>query len=189
MHATKLPCAVLIAILFSASSALAAEQHVRSGFWLGIDTGAGYLKQSFDERNEEDLYFYLGFKGGYQFNPHFLLGAELSGWLLEASDPYDADTGKGIMQAFLITRLYPMEDSGLFFKAGGGYVENWSNRSGEPNSKQGWGFTLGGGYDFLVKDVLPDLDIAVSPFATYSYGETGNWDHQAITIGVGFNLP
>ena len=49
---------------------------------------------------------------------------------------------KGIMQAFIITKLYPGKQSGLFAKAGGGYMSNWSNRSDEPNRKGGWGLTV-----------------------------------------------
>jgi hypothetical protein len=189
MVSTKFIGTVLIAIFFIAPLASAEEQHVRHGFWGGIDAGAGFLEQSFDKRNEEDVYFFLGFKGGYTINPHFLIGLELSGWLLEASDPDDSNKGKGIMQAFLISQVYPSKESGLFVKAGGGYVENWSNRSGEPNSKKGWGFTLGGGYDFMLYDFLPDQDVTLSPFATFSYGETGNWDYRAITVGIGLGIP
>jgi hypothetical protein len=177
-------CIVFIALFLLASTSSAEEYHIRDGFWGGIDAGAGYLKQSFDKRNEDDVYFFLGFRGGYTINPHFLVGLELSGWLLEAEDPSDSNKGKGIMQAFMITQLYPSKESGLFVKAGGGYVSNWSNRSDEPNRKEGWGLTVGGGYDFLVYEA-----IALSPFANFSYGQTGNWDYQAITVGLGITFP
>jgi hypothetical protein len=188
VNLTKLLCVIFTAALFIPSVASGEEIHVRNGFWGGIDAGAGYLKQSFEERNEDDAYFFMGFKGGYTINPHFLLGVELSGWLLEAGDPSDPNKGKGLMQALVITRLYPFKDSGLFAKAGGGYVSNWSNRSDEPNRKNGWGFTLGGGYDITLDGFLPDLDIALSPFATFSYGNTGNWDYRAVTVGIGFTF-
>jgi hypothetical protein len=100
MHSAKFIGTVLITIFFIASVASTEENHVREGFWGGIDAGAGYLKQSFDKRNEDDVYLFLGFKGGYTINPHFLIGLELSGWLLEASDPADPNKGKGIMQVF-----------------------------------------------------------------------------------------
>lgn len=184
IYSVNSACIIFIALSFLALTSYAEEYHIRSGFWGGIDAGAGYLKQSFDNGNEDDVYFFLGFNGGYTINPHFLVGLELSGWLLEAEDPSDSNKGKGIMQAFIITKLYPGKESGLFAKAGGGYVSNWSNRSGEPNRKEGWGLTIGGGYDFLVYEA-----IAFSPFANFSYGETGNWDYQAITVGLGVTLP
>ncbi len=184
IYSVNSACIIFIALSFLALTSYAEEYHIRSGFWGGIDAGAGYLKQSFDNGNEDDVYFFLGFNGGYTINPHFLVGLELSGWLLEAEDPSDSNKGKGIMQAFIITKLYPGKESGLFAKAGGGYVSNWSNRSDEPNRKEGWGLTIGGGYDFLVYEA-----IALSPFANFSYGETGNWDYQAITVGLGVTLP
>jgi hypothetical protein len=166
-----------------ASTAFAEEYQIRKGFWGGVDAGVGYLKQSFDKEDEDDVYSFLGFNGGYTINPHLLVGLELSGWLLETSDLNDPDEGKGIMQAFLITKLYPRKESGLFAKAGGGYVSNWSNRSDEERRKEGWGLTIGGGYDFLVHE-----SIALSPFVNFSYGDTGNWDYRAITIGLGITF-
>ena len=88
------------------------------------------------------------------------------------------------MQVFLISRYYPSQELGFFINAGGGYVDHWNNKAGESKSKNGWGLTVGGGYDFVVNEY-----IALSPFATFSYGETGNWDYQAITLGLGLTFP
>jgi hypothetical protein len=193
MHSAKMLCVPLLSIFFITATAAAEENHIRDGFWGGIDAGAGYLSQSLDEGNEEGTSFYLGFKAGYTINPHFLIGLELSGWLIETSDQYcfygycsnaSEGEGKGIMQIFLVSQYYPYQESGLFAKAGGGYVERWNNNPGESKSKSGWGLTVGGGYDFLLNEY-----IALSPFATFSYGETGNWDYQAITLGLGITFP
>ena len=187
----RLVYTALIAVLFLAPGASAEEYHIRNGFWGGIDAGAGILKQSLDEGDEDGTYFFLGFTGGYTINPHFLIGLELSGWLIETSDQYclygycsDASEGEGIMQVFLISRYYPSQEFGFFVKAGGGYVDHWYHRDGDTRRKEGWGLTVGGGYDFLLYEAL-----AISPFATYSYGETGSWDYQAITFGLGFTIP
>jgi len=192
MYSAKLVCIFLISLFFIIATAFAEEKQIRSGFWGGMDVGAGLLKQSFDEGgDEDDTSFFLGFEGGYTINPHFLIGLELSGWLLETSDQFcyhgycsDASEGEGIMQIFLISRYYPSQESGFFAKAGGGYVEHWNNNPGEPKSKSGWGVTLGGGYDFMVTE-----NFALSPFATFSYGKTGSWDYRAITFGLGLTIP
>jgi hypothetical protein len=68
----KLLIVLFTAILFMPAVASAEEIHVRNGFWGGIDAGAGYLKQSFDEPNEDDVYFFMGFRYGYTINPHLL---------------------------------------------------------------------------------------------------------------------
>jgi len=185
MHSAKLIFAISIALFFLAPTVSAEEHYNRNGFWGGIDVGVGLLKQSFDEGNDDDdSFFFLGFKGGYTINPHFLIGLELSGWTLEASNLWDPSEGKGISQVFLITQLYPSKESGLFAKAGGGYVSNWSNRPNEDRRKRGWGLTVGGGYDYLLNEA-----IALTPFVTFSYGETGKWDYKAITFGFGLTFP
>jgi hypothetical protein len=187
MLSTRFVCTLFISLLLLTTAASADSTYDRDGFWGGMDAGAGIVNQSFGEENQDDVYFFLGFKGGYFITPHFLVGLELSGWLVEASDQYcihgycsDASEGQGIMQIFLITQLYPFKESGFFAKAGGGYVENWNENPGETSSKQGWGFTVGGGYDFMVLEYF-----ALSPFASFSYGDTGNWDYTAVTFGLG----
>ena len=186
-HSAKMLGVFFVSIFFITAAASAEDPHIRNGFWGGIDAGAGFLNQSFNDEDRNSTSFYVGFNGGYTINPHFLIGLELSGWLLEASNQYcyyaycsDASEGEGIMQIFLITQLYPFKESGLFAKAGGGYVENWNENPGEQRSKQGWGFTAGLGYDFMLSE-----HFALSPFTTFSYGDTGNWDYTSITFGLG----
>jgi hypothetical protein len=191
MDSLKWTCVFLISISCVTATASEKEDHIRAGFWGGIDVGAGHLNQSLDDGDKTDTSFFLGFKGGYTINPQFLIGLELSGWLIEESDQYcyygycsDACEGEGIMQVFLISHYYPSQEFDFFVKAGGGYVDHWYHRDGDTRRKEGWGLTVGGGYDFLLNE-----NVALTPFATFSYGETGNWDYQAITIGLGLTLP
>ena len=185
MHSKKVVCAVAVALLFWIPFASAEDLYIRNGFWGGIDAGAGLVALSYDqEADEEDTYLYLGFKGGYFINPQFLVGIELSGWLLEASDFNDPDEGRGISQAFLITQLYPIKESNFFVKAGGGYVSIWSNRPDDTRRKQGLGLTVGGGYEFRLTETA-----SLSPFATFSYGDAGSWDYTAVTFGLGITFP
>jgi hypothetical protein len=191
MDSLKWSCVFLISIFCVTATASEKEDHIRAGFWGGIDVGAGHLNQSLDDGNKTDTSFFLGFKGGYTINPQFLIGLELSGWLIEESDQYcyygycsDASEGEGIMQVFLISHYYPSQEFDFFVKAGGGYVDHWYHRDGDTRRKEGWGLTVGGGYDFLLNE-----NVALTPFATFSYGETGNWDYRAITIGLGLTFP
>ena len=185
MHSEKMVCAVFIALFLLAPAVSAEEIYIRNGFWGGIDAGAGLLQQSFDEGDDEDdSAFYIGFKGGYTINPQLLIGLELSGWLLEASDYNDPGEGKGISQVFFISQLYPAKDAGFFAKAGGGYVSMWSNRPDDTRREQGWGLTVGAGYDFQMND-----SAALSPFVNFNYGEAGNGDYTAITFGIGVTFP
>jgi len=62
-------------------------------------------------------------------------------------------------------------------------VSVWNNRPGEPRRKNGWGLTLGGGYDFL-----HNKKVALSPFVTYSFGDAADQDYKAINLGIGIIL-
>ena len=161
----------------------AGERLERTGFWGAIGLGAGYVQQSFEGFEETGTQFFLGFEGGYTINIHFLLGLELSGWLLQSDDIAYKTKGEGISQVFLITRYYPKKESGLFAKAGGGYVSHWRNRLGETERLSGWGLTVGAGYDFSMSKKW-----ALTPFLTYCAGETENQDYNAFTFGIGFTF-
>ena len=159
------------------------EEFERSGLWGGIDFGIGFVQNSFSGIEKEESLFFSGFEGGFTLNPHLLVGVELSGWLLEASDLYDPSKGEGLSQLFLITRYYPSRSMGFFTKLGGGYASYWNNRPGEPRRKEGWGLVLGGGYDFPLNQ-----NIAITPFINYGFGETEGQDHSAWTIGIGLTF-
>ena len=159
----------------------------RKTWWAALNFGAGALSQSGGGINQDDTTGFLGFEGGYVVHPQFFVGIELSGWLLEESNKEDPSVGEGLMQAFLTTRYYPLPDSGLFVKFGGGYVSHWNNRPDEPQRLSGWGLSAGGGYDVLLTESLPVLPF-VTPFVTYSFGEAGDLDHNAITGGIGLTI-
>lgn len=98
----------------SSDDALADSLIKRKTWWTALNFGAGALSQSGDGINQHDTPAFLGIEGGYVIHPQFLVGIELSGWLLESSNTQNPSVGEGIMQAFLTTRYYPLPDSGLF---------------------------------------------------------------------------
>ncbi|WP_455244626.1 hypothetical protein, partial [Petrachloros mirabilis] len=159
----------------------------RKNWWAALNFGGGSVSQAGGGIREKDTLGFLGVEGGIVVHPQFLLGIELSGWLVEESNTQDPSVGEGIMQAFLTTRTYPIPDIGLFVKLGGGYVSHWNNRPGEPRRLNGWGVTLGGGYDVLIIESLPVLPY-VTPFVTYGFGEAGDLNHHAITGGIGLTV-
>ena len=185
MLVIKVVSAVAVVIFCWVPFASAEDSYIRRGFWGGIDAGAGLVGLSYDqEEDEDDVFFYLGFKGGYALNPHFLIGIELGGWLLDASDFNDPDEGRGIGQAFVITQFYPGDESNFFLKAGAGYVSLWSNRTEDTRRKQGLGVSVGGGYDFRLNET-----VNLTPFVSFNYGEAGSWNYTAITFGLGMTFP
>jgi len=132
--------------------------------------------------------FALALSGGYAWDPRLLLGIELGGWTLQASDLSNSSQGKAIETIFAISRYYPLGDSRLFVKGGGGLVHYWTNRPSESGAN-GWGGVLGVGYDAYV-----NRSTRVAPSVSYSFGTltgltspAGIQDvrYQAVTLYLG----
>jgi hypothetical protein len=182
---TWLSGAAIAAVLLVISTQPAfPEETERSGAWGGFDIGAGRVERSAGAFEDEDTNVYLGFKLGYVVHPRVLVGVELSGWNQEATDWDDDTKGAGLMQAFAIGRFYPVRDLNLFARVGGGWARQWAQGPrGETNTLDGWGTTLGVGYDIPLGD-----GFAVTPFLNYGFGETGELRYQSITLGTGFTF-
>ena len=183
MKIRTLASLVVAAALFAGTAAVSAEETQRSGFWGGLDIGAGRVERSIGSLNNDGADFYMGIKAGYAFHRQILAGLELSGWNQEATDWHDDTVGEGLMQVFLISRLYPMEDSNLFVKIGGGWVRQWANSPSGKSALDGLGATVGIGYDYPLGGSW-----AATPFFNYGFGNTGAQKHQTFTLGVGVSF-
>jgi len=183
MGSRLLASIVVPVVLMAGTSVAATEETQRSGFWGGIDVGAGYVERSVGSLESDGTDIYMGFKAGYALHPQVLAGLELSGWNQQATDRDDDTKGEGLMQVFLISRLYPMRDSNLFAKVGGGWVRQWVNGPAGKSTRDGWGATVGVGYDYSLGE-----NWAVTPFLNYSFGKAEDQKHQAVTLGVGLSF-
>jgi hypothetical protein len=71
---------IVVAVVFMAGTPVAAaEETRRSGFWGGIDIGAGYVERSVESLESNGTDIYMGFKAGYVLHPQVLPGQELGG--------------------------------------------------------------------------------------------------------------
>jgi hypothetical protein len=183
MGSRLLASIVVPVVLMAGTSVAATEETQRSGFWGGIDVGAGYVERSVGSLESDGTDIYMGFKAGYTLHPQVLAGLELSGWNQQATDRDDDTKGEGLMQVFLISRLYPMRDSNLFAKVGGGWLRQWVNGPTGKSTLDGWGATVGVGYDYSLGE-----NWAVTPFLNYSFGKAEDQKHQAVTLGVGLSF-
>ena len=177
---------ILIGLNCIFPSVAAAEPLERSGLWGSLALGAGYVQRDFAD---DKTTFFLGGTGGYAINPNVLLGLELSGWTIQATE-FNEPTGKGegIMQVFLVSRLYPKDDLGWFAKVGGGYISHWNNHPGASQRETGWGLVVGGGYDFQMDGKLLNSSWAITPIISYNFGESGTLDHNIINFSLGLTL-
>jgi hypothetical protein len=183
----------LAALILTPGVVPAAEPGKRDAWWAVVELGGGYVDLSGPVKELDDTFtgFYLALAGGYALSPHLLIGVEASGWLRESGNLYDSSEGEAVSPIFAVLRFYPSaEESGLYLKAGGGYVHHWNNASGAADGT-GWGATGGIGYDFHVQSFF-----SLSPFLAYTYGELkydnlpphsdDNGEFHAITAGVCF---
>lgn len=170
-----------VMLLATASVARAAGPGDPPGrWWFGVELGAGQLHQTVLDFSQDSVRFYANFAGGVTVNPQLLVGVEIGGWLLEASDWEDPYRGAAISPLFVTARIYPSEMSTFHLRLGGGLVNAWDNAWG--TSDWGTGFELGAGYDVRVGS-----RVYVTPFATFFDGKIGELDVRAFTAGVGFN--
>ena len=91
-----------IAALVASSSAFGqSESEAQHGFWGGVDAGYARLKRTYTVTpSTSESKPSLRFRAGYFPNPRVLLGVELGGWSIQASN--DAFKGEGIETIFAI---------------------------------------------------------------------------------------
>lgn len=194
---------VKLAVLICATAAFAGSARSASsdessaqataGFWGGIDAGYAILKRSYSVTSDtSESTFSLAVSGGYAWDPRLLLGVELGGWTLQGTNPRDHSEGEAIETIFGIARYYPIPDSPLFVKGGGGLVKYWNKRPGESGAS-GTGGVLGVGYEVYASELMhfaPSVQYSVGRFsgATSPPGITQDQRYQAITLLFGITL-
>lgn len=169
-----LPCmavlalGVVIAQDVSPVAAQEAERETpRDGFWISGGIGGGWnTSEGLDDARRGGGAAYLRLGGTP--DPRFLLGGELIGWGRE-----DDGTTTTRANATFSVLFYPDETGRFFVKGGfGGASVEVETEDGEQSREQGFGTTLGLGYD-----VRLSRSLSLTPAA--------NWLFQAFDAGPG----
>jgi len=135
-------------------------------FWAGVDAGYASLHRSYSVTNPtSDGTFTFALRGGIQITPRILIGAEVGGWTLQATSTEDPSKGEGIGTRFVIAQAFPLADSPLFVRGGGGRAVYWNYHPGE-NGASGPAAIVGAGYDFR----LGQSSFYFTPSVDYSWG-------------------
>jgi len=191
MHHALMKKKFLMACLCLAPT-LACAGEPGTGFWGGVDVGAGSLKRSYSISGDvSDTNFAMSLRGGYAWNPQLLLGVELGGWLLEASDyNNDPSQGEAVETYLLFAQYYPSRSSPWFLKGGLGGARYWTNHAGE-GTGSGSAAMLGAGRDFRVSDswsltAAADYSSGKLDGLTSPPGVTQNASYSALTFRIGF---
>jgi hypothetical protein len=173
LRAVGLCCATAMALR-------AADATTGTLWWGACDLGAGQVHRSLPGASSDRTQFYLALSGGVELDPHFLLGAELSGWLGQGGDVNDPSKGSGISQIFAIARIYPQAHAPFHLLLGAGALTAWDNSPGS-SSHHGTGWEVGVGYDLRT-----DGRGAFSPFLRFGGGKAGKLSLSTATLGVGY---
>lgn len=173
--------AALGLVLLAARPSLAGQPREPVRWWVGADFGAGGLRQTvpgvFDETRPR---FFMTFDGGLAVTPQFLIGAEVGGWLIRAGEPYNYDSGAGVMLVFATARIYPSKMSAFHIRLGGGAVNDWDASPDGNSSFWGTGWEIGAGYDVKV-----GRRVYLTPFIAYYSSRVEGIDQRAVTGGLG----
>jgi len=183
------------AVLGLASLCAGAAEPRGGGFWWGgMDVGAAVLERSYTlTPKTSDSTFALSISAGYAWDPRLLLGVELGGWTIEASDVFwsanEKPRGEGIQTLYAVARYYPMADSTLFVKAGYGNLSYWNNRILESGAS-GHGGVIGLGKDFRWSGpwhATPAVEFAWGEYdgATSPPGVVQEQRYRALTFRIG----
>jgi hypothetical protein len=140
---------VLLALVASPLEAQEEERH--RGFWVSVGFGAGV--SSADVVANQSRWGGAGYlRAGGVPDGHVVLGTELIGWVTGQNDVY---TSRGAVTLFV--QYYPSTTGGLFFKGGlgsaGASVTTNLNPGKFVTSTDGFGMTLGSGYEFRLSGV------------------------------------
>jgi hypothetical protein len=183
--------------LLSSHAAAEAESKVllrqHGDWWWGMDTGVGALDLDLPAGSIEENRFYLGVRVEYILQPNILLGIEANGWLIQSGEieyntkppPLNYESqleGEGLAPVLLTARYYPGNDASGYLKAGAGYASHWKTQQGVTGREGGAGFMFGAGYDFVINESW-DITTVLS----YSSGNAGDENYDAVTLSVGFN--
>ena len=159
----------------------------RAGFWISFGLGGGVNTASVStNENRGGVAGYV--RAGGAPSGHVVLGSEFIGWATEAND---VTTSRG--NATLFVQYYPSTTGGLFFKGGlggAGIAVSRSITSGTlVNDAQGFGLTLGGGYEFRLSRIASFATNLDWVFQAFDDPLPGNADTSSLfllTIGITF---
>jgi hypothetical protein len=164
-------------VLMAGTSVFAQSKPERTGFWASVQVGYGLLdKFSDQEPHNEQGTLALALNLGGTLNRHLRLGAQINGWLVEASDLYDPAKGASISQIFVIAQVYPWSARGAFLKVGAGWAI-YTNHHPDAFGSSGWGQTIAVGYDWPVS-----RRFSLTPAIDYSRGSLGDVDNVLVTV-------
>ena len=182
LQPTKVALLILIVCL-GAARPLSAQAPARDGFFIGFGVGGGSM--SFEGDSEREAGGTAYFKIGGALSDKVLLGAEIGAWSKEMEEGgVNGTVTSSSLNA--VVYVYPDPAGGFFLKGGIGtaflMAEINSGGWSYSETENGFGFTLGAGYDIGFGGRF-----GLTPHADFHYGGFEDSSTNLIRLGLGFN--
>lgn len=155
----------------------------RSGFWIGFGGGAGWnTSEGLDDDRRAGGALYLRMGGSP--SQKLLIGGEIIGWGRELNE---ATVARG--NATVSALFYPSRRGGLFLKGGLGGSSLEIKRDGDNETENGFGSTLGVGWDIRLSRSLSLTPNADFLFQAFDAGENLQSTNTLflLTLGLTFH--
>ena len=185
MRSLPFTITILLALFVSIGTAqpLSGQAPARDGFFIGFGVGGGSI--GFEGDSEREVGGAAYFKIGGALSDKILIGAEGAGWSKEMGE-------EGVSGTFtssnlnVVVYVYPDPAGGFFLKGGPGFAMlSAEAKFGDitfSESDNGFGFTLGAGYDIGFGGRF-----SLTPHADFHYGGFEEGSMNLIRMGLGFN--
>ncbi len=137
-------------------------KHARRGFWIGL--GLGYGSLGVEDGDSREGGFSGTLKLGGTLSQNLLIGVQSNGWT-KTFEEIDASLTFGVLAAVL--QFYLGSNSGFYLSAGGGLGTLSGEAYGQSETKTGFGWVVGAGYDFRLArmfSLTPYVNFAGSSF-------------------------
>lgn len=177
----------LFVVAVMSTPASAQQQDRRHGFWIGGAIGVGINTATASDQEHHGGG--AGFiRAGGAPSGHVVLGTELIGWVTERDS---VTTARGNVHAFV--QYYPSRTGGLFFKGGLGASGLSVSVPVDPGTlvtnTNGFGLTLGGGYEFPVSAIASLTANFDWVFQAFDNPEIGSESSSLFLLTVGITFP
>jgi len=145
-------------------------KHARRGFWIGV--GFGYGSLGVEDGDEREGGFSGTLKLGGTLSQNLLIGVQTNGWT-KTFEEVDASLTFGILAA--VVQFYLGSNSGFYLSAGGGLGTLSGEAFGQTETKTGFGWVVGAGYDLRLGrmfSLTPYVNFVGSSFDIFDIGES-----------------
>ena len=166
-----LPYLLGFSLILSPAIVLADESR-QGKFYFGGDLGSARMELHRDDIKDSGTWLYGALRAEYALPHQLLLGVEGAGWTdqINSKSPISGD----VLTFMMTARIYPLQDSSAFVKAGWGYAKHRYWESPAPNDASGTGYIVGLGIGSLSM--------------LYSSGDLDQETYKAFTISLGFTF-